>query len=370
MINVGYDIEFPNEKQQAHTIVTDLVKHPIEGIQYGFYHPDKKETGLIYKNSNDFDILHAFDKMLITNNNWIGMTANVQFMLNIMPNGIYHDRQTRINIITKLLQKPNLKKMIFYSETGLQSVSNYAKITDPNILNKCKAVYCAVNQPDDSLLNQKHDKFRILFIGTAFYLKGGASLIDAFEILQKKYPFIELELHTSLLLPNYLEKEIYIPLDHNRTVHQIKNNPSITIYNSFEYSREQILREVYPRADLFILPSIQEGLGYVVQEAMSYGLPIILTNNTPSVPEIMQHNENGLVIDIKNDMSYNVQQQKIISQSYHNYIRDKITEYISLLIENPKLRKDFGKNNLEKARKLFSFQTRNKIMKQIYEESI
>ena len=65
---------------------------------------------------------------------------------------------------------------------------------------------------------------------------------------------------------NYLKKEIYQPISHEKTVEKIKNNPSISNFNSFEISRQDILKKVYPSADLFILPSMQEGVPYVLQE--------------------------------------------------------------------------------------------------------
>ncbi len=47
---------------------------------------------------------------------------------------------------------------------------------------------------------------------------------------------------------------------------------------------------------LFILPSNKEGVGSILMDAMSVGLPIV-ASRVGSVPEIVIDNENGIIID-------------------------------------------------------------------------
>lgn len=49
--------------------------------------------------------------------------------------------------------------------------------------------------------------------------------------------------------------------------------------------------------DVLILPSIVEGFGYVLVEAMAAGKPVVATN-VSSIPEIVQHGETGLLVDV------------------------------------------------------------------------
>ncbi|MEF3274779.1 MAG: glycosyltransferase family 4 protein [Chloroflexus sp.] len=51
----------------------------------------------------------------------------------------------------------------------------------------------------------------------------------------------------------------------------------------------------YYRADLFCLPSVQEGFGIVFLEAMAAGLPIVATN-AAAIPEVVPHGEAGLLV--------------------------------------------------------------------------
>jgi glycosyltransferase involved in cell wall biosynthesis len=52
----------------------------------------------------------------------------------------------------------------------------------------------------------------------------------------------------------------------------------------------------YRRADVFCLPSVQEGFGIVFLEAMVNGLPIVATS-AAAIGEVVQHDEGGLLVE-------------------------------------------------------------------------
>lgn len=56
------------------------------------------------------------------------------------------------------------------------------------------------------------------------------------------------------------------------------------------------------KADAFILPTFREGFSRVLLEAAAVGLPSI-TTNVPGVGEIVRHNEEGLIAEVKNSES-------------------------------------------------------------------
>jgi glycosyltransferase involved in cell wall biosynthesis len=55
------------------------------------------------------------------------------------------------------------------------------------------------------------------------------------------------------------------------------------------------LLDLYQRASVFVLPSLADGFGMVLAEAMSRGLPVITTENT-AAPDIIEHGRTGFIV--------------------------------------------------------------------------
>jgi len=82
----------------------------------------------------------------------------------------------------------------------------------------------------------------------------------------------------------------------------------------------------YLRAfDVFVLPSVKEGFPWVILEAMAAEIPIVATK-VGAIPEIIQDNENGILIEPRNP--------KAITDAVEKLLKDK--ELRSRLIINGK----------------------------------
>ena len=55
------------------------------------------------------------------------------------------------------------------------------------------------------------------------------------------------------------------------------------------------MRDYYSAFDLFLLPTLSEGLGITILEAMSFGLPVI-ASAVGGIPELISHGVNGILI--------------------------------------------------------------------------
>jgi glycosyltransferase involved in cell wall biosynthesis len=55
------------------------------------------------------------------------------------------------------------------------------------------------------------------------------------------------------------------------------------------------LRQVFSEHDVLVLPSVQDGFGAVICEAMAAGMPVIATENT-GAPDVVRNGVDGLIV--------------------------------------------------------------------------
>ncbi|MFW6014461.1 MAG: glycosyltransferase family 4 protein [Candidatus Nanoarchaeia archaeon] len=156
---------------------------------------------------------------------------------------------------------------------------------------------------------KKDEKFRILFCGRLILRKGVHYLIQA---------FYELDLPDSeLVLLGSLSEEMKYYLD------KYKSN-KIKTHGAVLHSK---INKYYNLADVYVQPSLSEGLSLTVLEALSSGLPVIASENT-GAGDIVENGKEGFIVPIRDV--------------------DAIKEKLKFLYENPMKRKKMAEN----ARKL------------------
>lgn len=201
-----------------------------------------------------------------------------------------------------------------YMKRELQKSSNKHIFVIPNgiILEKFDDI--TGNNLRDKL--KLKDKKMILFVGSLRPVKGVRYLIDAMEFLVEKNKNI------SLVLVGDGE-------DRDDLKDLVKG------YNLDEHvifvgrvSDEEV-PEYMAAADIFVLPSLSEGFGIVLLEAMASGLPIIATN-IAGISEMVTDGENGFLVEPKNP--------------------EEIADRIMKLLEDDALREIISHNNKEKSK--------------------
>jgi glycosyltransferase involved in cell wall biosynthesis len=185
-------------------------------------------------------------------------------------------------------------------------------LKDENINN---AVYIAngVYMPKKITKNKSHDKIEFIFVGRIEDQKCINYLIDAVKEVTKSHKNFEISLIGEGSKKKELEKQI----------------EKLKLKKYFIFLGSKTNKEVmkyYSKSDIFILPSIWEGLPLTLLEAASFGLPIIITDVGGS-SKIFKNNKNALIIRPKDSKA--------------------IADAIIKLIENKEFRIKLGKSGRE-----------------------
>ncbi|MCX6967513.1 MAG: glycosyltransferase family 4 protein [Verrucomicrobia bacterium] len=121
-------------------------------------------------------------------------------------------------------------------------------------------------------------KLKVLFVGGLGQRKGLSYLLKAVDLLGSQ---VELT-----LVGNKTTNDC-APL--NEALRRHRWIPTLP--------HSEVLREM-SRNDVFVFPSLFEGFGLVILEAMSQGLPVITTENTAG-PDLIQEGESGFIVPIR-----------------------------------------------------------------------
>jgi glycosyltransferase involved in cell wall biosynthesis len=142
-------------------------------------------------------------------------------------------------------------------------------------------------------------KKRILYVGRLTKLKGVDLLIRAYKKVKTKYPSIELR-----LVGDGPDKE------------KLKKLAEGTDGISFEgYKQYDQLLPYYLDSDLFVLPTLKDVWGLVVNEAMMCGLPIVCSKYAGCCQDLIKQRENGFVVDPNNSEELSNAIYELISQN-------------------------------------------------------
>lgn len=133
------------------------------------------------------------------------------------------------------------------------------------------------------------EKIKIICVGSFVKSKGHRYLIEAIKILtsKKTYKMKVYFIGTGSLMNQLKNMVEMYQLDDIIEFLGYKDNP-------FKYMRN---------SDIFVLPSIWEGFGNVIVEAMACNIPVISTTCESGPKEIITNNENGILVKPKDPES-------------------------------------------------------------------
>ncbi len=88
----------------------------------------------------------------------------------------------------------------------------------------------------------------------------------------------------------------------------------------------QKLPSIYQIHDVFILPSLREPWGLVVEEALNNGLPVIVSNKVGCIDEVVKDGINGIIFEIGAENALIDAINKIMDIEFYNKLRLNISK--------------------------------------------
>lgn len=197
---------------------------------------------------------------------------------------ILEEEYQKYGIKTKPVYEKSIEKeLLEYKEADYISIpSTFVKdtfIKKGISENKLIHVSYGVSLENFKKVPKKDNVFRVIFCGGLTLRKGIHYLLKAYKELNLK--------NSELCLIGSISEEI---------------RPFLKEYEGFYKYYGQLphyeLYKYFSNGSIFVLPSIEDGFGYVVPQAMACGLPVICTSNSGS-GDVIRKNIDGFIIPIR-----------------------------------------------------------------------
>lgn len=125
-------------------------------------------------------------------------------------------------------------------------------------------------------------RLKIISIGRCHWKKGYTFALDAMYILRQK----GIHFHYTIIASGKDHENILFQ------IHDLGLNEYISFINGL--SHEEVIKKL-SEYDLFLLPSLEEGISNSVLEAMALGIPVISTD-CGGMKEVINDNKNGFIV--------------------------------------------------------------------------
>jgi glycosyltransferase involved in cell wall biosynthesis len=320
----------------------DILKE--KGIQTHIIFTERPFNIFIWKKvkklikENEIDIIHAHGTRANSNVFWAAKSLNIPLIYTIHGWSFHDDQKPlvkKFRILSEKFLTSRANLNISVSESNKQSGQKYIRSFSSTVVNN--GIDQEKFNPTKSFTSIRQelgidkDTTLLLFIARFTAHKQPLTLIRAFADVVKKLPALKL-----LMVGDGDEKSAALVLAKELSIE--KN----IIFLPFRQDVPAILNA----ADIFILPSLWEGLPIGLLEAMSMGKAVIATK-VDGTSEIVKHQDNGFLIDVNN-------------------LQHNLAEAIILLASDSQLRQKFGANAIETVKHHFNAASMTRQIENIY----
>lgn len=262
---------------------------------------------------------------------------------------------------TAYFSHPEIKKVLVESKTagrGLEG-NDMVALCYPSIL----------PQNIERKLNED-GYITLLSVGHGGYIKGYDVLYRVYKELKKQHK-VKLIIagsfgHNFLFYPEVLP-ESYERENFPQMFDELLADENVIIR---PFKREELIKYIYPTADIYLQFSRMETFGYSILEAMSFGLPVIACH-FKAIREMVQHERNGFLItsngydDAKNDYVVDIN-----SEQWGENCFNETMGYITSLIEDNNKRAEFGKQSVSIINEKFNLADKKRFLTNLYHDLI
>lgn len=162
-------------------------------------------------------------------------------------------------------------------------------------------------------------------------------MLQSIEILKKQY-----HLDVKLFLAGKIANQEY----YNRLVAFVENNGLKENISFLGRVSDEQLVSCYKKAAVFVFPSLLEGYGLSLVEAMQYGLPVVAFNNS-AMPYTVKDGVNGYLVENENSSAFADSIAKILQ---NKELREQMHKGAYKTIESVKDFEDFRQSLIDYMR--------------------
>jgi glycosyltransferase involved in cell wall biosynthesis len=234
------------------------------------------------------DGMHFFNSVSYGGTPWISTFETVLPYFNKMKSGFKQEGSLQMLTVDPYIHRAmdamiqsNCKALLALSQSTMEiqkRVLQYFPEYEEIISSKIQVLH----PPQQALKYRPRNgegKFRLLFVGRAFYRKGGQEMVHALEEIRKEFP-----LHLTIVSSMDVESG-WPGIDHKQReedIQWLREQDWITW--QAQLPNEQVLA-LMQESHLGLLPTWQDTYGYSVLEMQANGCPV-LTTSIRSLPEI------------------------------------------------------------------------------------
>ena len=194
-----------------------------------------------------------------------------------------NDPNLEYSVISKIFRNYVMKN----SSGIVFQTQNAQHYFNSDIIKKSVVIHNPVYISKEQYALYNDGKHRIVSVGRLNKQKNYSLLINAFSKLSDKYPEYILEIYGEGPLRTELQE----------TIDLYKLNSRILLPGAFP----DVIDKIYG-AEIFVLPSLYEGMPNSLMEAMALGIPVIASDCPCGGPkELIENENNGFLFEVNNE---------------------------------------------------------------------